>query len=58
MRALRTLKVSPALVIASLALLVALGETGWATYQQIRPNSVGTQQLRAGAVTARTLRRH
>jgi hypothetical protein len=52
MRALRKLKVSPALVVASLALLVALGETGWATFQQIRPNSVGTQQLRAGAVTA------
>jgi hypothetical protein len=53
MRALpRRLKVSPALVVASLALLVALGETGWATFQQIRPNSVGTQQIRAGAVTA------
>lgn len=52
MRALHRLKISPALVVASLALLVALGETGWATFQQIRPNSVGTQQLRAGAVTA------
>jgi hypothetical protein len=52
MKALRRLRVSPALVVASLALLVALGDTGWATFQQIRPNSVGTQQLRAGAVTA------
>ena len=52
MRALRRMKVSPALVVASLALLVALGETGWATFQQLRPNSVGTQQIRAGAVTA------
>ena len=56
MKALRWLRVSPALVVASLALLVALGDTGWATFQQIRPNSVGTQQLRAGAVTAPKIR--
>jgi hypothetical protein len=52
MRALLSLRPSPALVVALLALLVALGDTSWATLQQIRPNSVGTQQLRAGAVTA------
>lgn len=53
MRALpRWLRPTPALVVASLALIVALGDTGWATFQQLRPNSVGTQQLRAGAVTA------
>jgi hypothetical protein len=39
-------------VVASLALLVALGETGWATISQVLPaRSVGTAQLKAGAVT-------
>jgi hypothetical protein len=44
-------RLSPALVIASIALLVALGGTGYAA---IAPpaNSVGTAQLKNGAVTA------
>lgn len=52
MKALLRSRPSPALMVALLALLVALGDTGWATLSQIRPNSVGTLQLRAGAVTA------
>ncbi|HXG75973.1 MAG TPA: hypothetical protein VNJ53_05335 [Gaiellaceae bacterium] len=42
---------SPALVVASLALLVALGGTSFAAATQLARNSVGTAQLRAGAVT-------
>ena len=42
---------SPALVVASLALLVALGGTGYAAVA-LPKNSVGTPQLRAGAVTS------
>jgi hypothetical protein len=52
MKALRRFKPSAALVVASLALLVALGETGWATLSQALPQrSVGTPQLKTGAVT-------
>ena len=42
---------SPAMVVACLALLVALGGTSVAAVQALAPNSVGTTQLRAGAVT-------
>jgi hypothetical protein len=50
-------KPSPALVIASAALLVALGETSWATVSQLVPrNSVGTAQLRTGALTSAKIR--
>lgn len=43
---------SPAMVVACLALLVALGGTSVAAVQALAPNSVGTAQLRANAVTA------
>jgi hypothetical protein len=43
-------RVSPALVIATLALFVALAGTGYAALS-IPPKSVGTTQLRNGAVT-------
>lgn len=42
---------SPALVVACLALLVALGGTSVAAVSQLARGSVGTPQLRAGAVT-------
>ena len=42
---------SPAMVVACLALVVALGGTGYAAVSLPR-NSVGTDQLRAGAVTS------
>lgn len=42
---------SPALVISILALVFAMGGTGWAVTQLPR-NSVGTQQLKKNAVTS------
>ncbi len=42
---------TPALVVASIALLVALGGTGYAAVV-LPANSVGTVQLKSGAVTA------
>lgn len=47
---------SPAMVVACLALLVALGGTSVAAVQALAPNSVGTAQLRANAVTAPKIR--
>lgn len=42
---------SPALVVASIALAVALGDVGYATVNAIVPNnSIGTQQLKPNAV--------
>ena len=41
---------SPALVVATIALIVALGGTGYAAFK-LPANSVGTKQLRKGAVT-------
>ena len=46
---------SPALVLAGLALLVALGGTGYAAIV-LPKNSVGTIQLRAGSVTSPKVR--
>jgi hypothetical protein len=46
---------SPALVVAALALLVALGGTGYAVVG-VPKNSVGTAQLRSGAVTSAKVR--
>lgn len=43
---------SPAMVVACIALLVALGGTSVAAVQALAPNSVGTAQLKANAVTA------
>jgi hypothetical protein len=57
MGAILRFRPSPALVVASLALLVALGEASWATVSQLLPrNSVGTAQLRANAVTSTKIR--
>lgn len=47
---------SPAMIVACLALLVALGGTSVAAVQALAPNSVGTAQLRANAVTATKLK--
>jgi hypothetical protein len=46
---------SPALVVASVALLVALGGTSYATVINVPANSVGTPQLKRAAVTAAKL---
>jgi hypothetical protein len=51
MRKLLARRPSPAMVVACLALLVALGGTGYAAVNLPR-NSVGTAQLRTGAVTS------
>ena len=51
MRRLRTLP-APATVIASVALLLALGGTGVAAVTALPRNSVGTAQLKANAVTS------
>ena len=42
---------SPAMIVACLALLVALGGTGMAAATQLAKNSVGTPQLKDGAVS-------
>jgi hypothetical protein len=42
---------SPAMVVACLALLVALGGTGMAAATQLARNTVGTPQLKDGAVS-------
>jgi len=42
---------SPAMIVACIALLVALGGTSMAAATQLARNSVGTPQLRDGAVT-------
>ena len=47
---------SPAMVVACVALLVALGGTSVAAVNALAPNSVGPVQLRAGAVTNPKLR--
>src|SRR3954470_23053562 len=46
---------SPALVVACVALLVALGGTSYAAVIAVPANSVGTAQLKAQAVTAAKL---
>ena len=57
MEARRRPRVSPALVVACVALLVALAETGWATVSQRLPrSSVGTVQLKNNAVTSAKIR--
>ncbi|MBD0337669.1 MAG: collagen-like protein [Thermoleophilia bacterium] len=52
---IRLLRPSPALVVASLALLIALSGTSWAAVALPR-GSVGTPQLKAGAVTSPKVR--
>src|SRR5262245_2693422 len=51
MRGILRRRPSPAMVVACLALLVALGGTSYAA-SQLPANSVGTKQLKKGAVTA------
>src|SRR5437588_7964967 len=53
----RRLRPSPALVISLIALMIALGGTGYAAFR-IPDGSVGTPQLKNGAVTARKVHRH
>jgi hypothetical protein len=46
---------SPAMIVASIALLVALSGTGIAAVSALAPNSVGSPQLQANSVTATKL---
>jgi hypothetical protein len=56
MRVVRRLKASPALVVASLALLVSLTGTSVAAISQLGPNTVGTAQLKNSAVTSKKVK--
>ncbi|CAN5633205.1 hypothetical protein BH20ACT14_BH20ACT14_05020 [soil metagenome] len=56
MRKLSIRRPSPAMVIACLALLVALGGTSVAAVSQLARNSVGPAQLQFGAVTSPKIR--
>ncbi len=56
MRNLANRRPSPAMVVACLALLVALGGTSVAAVSQLARNSVGPAQLRTGAVTSPKIR--
>jgi hypothetical protein len=47
---------SPAMVVACVALIVALGGTGVAAVNAIAPNSVGPAQIRANAVSTSELK--
>jgi hypothetical protein len=49
---------SPAIVIASVALLVAMGGTSIAAVSALPRSSVGTAQLKTGAVTTAKLRKN
>ncbi len=51
MRFLGKHRPSPAMVVASISLLVALGGTSVAAVNQLAANSVGTSQLKSNAVT-------
>ena len=55
MSKLRIRRPSPALVVAGIALLVALGGTGYATVLQVPRGSVGPLQLKRNAVTSSKL---
>lgn len=58
MRRLIRLRPSPAMVVACIALVVALGGTSVAAIQAFPRNSVGTKQLKNGAVTGAKVRAH
>jgi hypothetical protein len=47
---------SPALVVSCVALGLALGGTGYATVLNVPKNSVGTAQLKTGAVTTKKVK--
>ncbi len=51
----KRMRPSPALVISLVALFVALGGTSYAAINALPKNSVGTKQLKNGAVTAAKL---
>jgi hypothetical protein len=53
----RVSRPSPALIIALIALMVSLGGTGYAAFTLPR-DSVGTKQLKDGAVTGAKVKRH
>jgi len=48
---------SPALIVAIIALVISMGGTGYAAFTLPR-DSVGTKQLKNGAVTAAKVKRH
>ena len=48
---------SPALIVAIIALIISMGGTGYAAFTLPR-DSVGTKQLKNGAVTAAKVKRH
>jgi hypothetical protein len=56
MRYARRLKASPALVVASIALLVGLTGTSVAAVSQLGRNTVGTPQLKNNAVTSKKVK--
>lgn len=57
MKRLARLRPSPAMVVASIALIVALGGTSFAAIQAALPkNSVGTKQIKSRAVTGQKVR--
>jgi hypothetical protein len=57
--ALKALRPSPALVVATIALLVALGGSGYAAVALTLPaNSVGTAQLKSNAVISSKVKDH
>ncbi len=58
MKRLIHLRPSPAMVVACIALMIALGGTSVAAIQALPKNSVGTKQLKKGAVTGAKVRAH
>jgi len=57
MHVLRRLKFSPALVLASIALAIALGGTGYAATQRLPRNSVTTYQVKDFSLLSRDFKR-
>jgi hypothetical protein len=55
MRRISLRRPSPAMVVACVALVVALGGTSYATVLQVPKSSVGTAQLKTGAVTTKKI---
>ena len=55
MRGISLRRPSPAMVVACAALAVALGGTSYATVLQVPRASVGTAQLKTGAVTTKKI---
>src|SRR5689334_10076526 len=53
----RLTRPSPALIVAIIALIISMGGTGYAAFT-LPNNSVGTKQLKNGAVTAAKVKRH